>query len=132
MSVTDPIADMLTRVRNANRAKHDSVDIPSSRLKLEITRILYEEGYIRGYEVRENEAKPVIRIFLKYDRDRKGAITDLKRISKPGLRVYAKKDEIPRVLGGMGIVILSTSRGVLTGKKAKEIGVGGEVICYVW
>lgn len=132
MSVTDPIADMLTRIRNANRAKHDSVDIPSSKFKLEITRILYEEGYVRGYEVREDETKPIIRIFLKYDRNRKGAITELKRISKPGLRVYAGKDEIPRVLGGMGIVILSTPKGVLTGKKAREINVGGELICQIW
>lgn len=132
MSVTDPVADMLVRIRNANKAKFDSVDIPSSKLKLEITKILYEEGYIRGYEVRENDAKPIIRIFLKYDRNKKGVITGLKRISKPSLRTYIGKEEIPRVRGGMGIVILSTSKGVLTGKKAKEIGVGGEVICYVW
>lgn len=132
MSVTDPIADMLTRIRNANSIKMDFVDIPSSGIKGEIAKILYEEGYIKNYEVRQEGSSSIIRIYLKYDKKKKGVITELKRISKPSLRVYAEKNEIPKVLGGLGIAILSTSKGVLTGEKAKKNGVGGEVVCYIW
>jgi len=132
-AVTDPVSDMLTRIRNGYIAKMDSVSIPYSKLKTEIARILDEEGYIRSYEIRKDEnAGSLIKIYLKYDKDKKSAITALKRISKPGLRVYAQKDEIPRVLGGLGTVILSTSKGVLTGTGAKKLGVGGEVICSIW
>lgn len=132
MSVTDPIADMLTRIRNANSIKMDFVDIPSSGIKGEIAKILYEEGYIKNYEVRQEGSSSIIRIYLKYDKKKKGVITELKRISKPSLRVYAEKNEIPKVLRGLGIAILSTSKGVLTGEKAKKNGVGGEVVCYIW
>jgi len=132
-AVTDPVSDMLTRIRNGYIAKMDSVSIPYSKLKTEIARILDEEGYIRSYEIRKDEnTGGLIKICLKYDKDKKSVITTLKRISKPGLRVYAQKDEIPRVLGGLGTVILSTSKGVLTGTGAKKLGVGGEVICSIW
>lgn len=132
-AVTDPVSDMLTRIRNGYIAKMDSVSIPYSKLKTEIARILDEEGYIRSYEIRKDEnTGGLIKICLKYDKDKKSVITVLKRISKPGLRVYAQKDEIPRVLGGLGTVILSTSKGVLTGTGAKKLGVGGEVICSIW
>lgn len=132
-AVTDPVSDMLTRIRNGYIAKMDSVSIPYSKLKTEIARILDEEGYIRSYEIRKDEnTGGLIKIYLKYDKDKKSVITTLKRISKPGLRVYAQKDEIPRVLGGLGTVILSTSKGVLTGTGAKKLGVGGEVICSIW
>ncbi|MBU4482924.1 MAG: 30S ribosomal protein S8 [Actinobacteria bacterium] len=132
-AVTDPVSDMLTRIRNGYIAKLDSVGIPYSKLKTEIARILDEEGYIRSYEIRKDEnVGGLIKIYLKYDKDKKSVITALKRISKPGLRVYAQKDEIPRVLGGLGTVILSTSKGVLTGTGAKKLGVGGEVICSIW
>jgi len=132
MSVTDPIADMLTRMRNANSIKMDFADIPSSGIKVEIAKILYEEGYIKNYEVRQEDGRSIIRIYLKYDKKKKGTITELKRISKPSLRVYAEKNKIPKVLRGLGIAILSTSKGVLTGENAKKNGVGGEVICYIW
>lgn len=132
-AVTDPVSDMLTRIRNGYIAKMDSVSIPYSKLKTEIARILDEEGYIRSYEIRKDEnTGGLIKICLKYDKDKKSVINTLKRISKPGLRVYAQKDEIPRVLGGLGTVILSTSKGVLTGTGAKKLGVGGEVICSIW
>jgi small subunit ribosomal protein S8 len=132
-AVTDPVSDMLTRIRNGYIAKLDSVSIPYSKLKTEIAMILDEEGYIRSYEIRKDEnTGGLIKICLKYDKDKKSVITALKRISKPGLRVYAQKDEIPRVLGGLGTVILSTSKGVLTGTGAKKLGVGGEVICSIW
>ena len=132
-AVTDPVSDMLTRIRNGYIAKLDSVSIPYSKLKIEIAMILDEEGYIRSYEIRKDEnVGGLIKIYLKYDKDKKSVITTLKRISKPGLRVYAQKDEIPRVLGGLGTVILSTSKGVLTGTGAKKLGVGGEVICSIW
>jgi small subunit ribosomal protein S8 len=132
-AVTDPVSDMLTRIRNGYIAKLDSVSIPYSKLKIEIAMILDEEGYIRSYEIRKDEnVGGLIKIYLKYDKDKKSVITALKRISKPGLRVYAQKDEIPRVLGGLGTVILSTSKGVLTGTGAKKLGVGGEVICSIW
>ncbi|MBM3709121.1 MAG: 30S ribosomal protein S8 [Actinobacteria bacterium] len=133
MSVSDPIADMLTRIRNANKARLDSVVIPSSKLKAEIAKIMSEEGYINTYEVIDGEnTSGILKIYLKYNRDRTAVITGLKRISKPGLRVYTERVKLPRILGGLGTVIVSTSRGVMTAKKAREIGVGGEVICYIW
>ncbi len=130
--LTDPIADMLTRIRNANRALHERAEMPTSKLKEEIARILKEEGYIRDFELRKGEAYDTLVVHLKYGRSRERIITDLKRISKPGRRIYAKKDRLPRVLGGMGIAILSTSSGVITGRTAAERGVGGEVIAFVW
>lgn len=133
MSVTDPISDMLTRVRNASKAKLDTAVIPSSKLKTEIAKILLEEGYINSFEVSDGEnINGILKIYLKYGSDRKGVIEGLKRISKPGLRVYAEKENIPRVLGGLGTVIISTSQGIMTGKKAKKLGIGGEIICYIW
>ena len=133
MSVTDPISDMLTRVRNASKARLDTAVIPSSKLKTEIAKILLEEGYINSFEVSDGEnINGIIKIYLKYGSDRKGIIEGLKRISKPGLRVYAEKENIPRVLGGLGTVIISTSQGIMTGKKAKKLGIGGEIICHVW
>ena len=132
--LTDPVADMLTRIRNANKALHDRAEMPNSTLKVEIARILKEEGYIRDYHVAETEEKPhkTLVIELKYGRSRERIITDLKRISKPGRRIYAGKDRRQRVLGGMGIAIMSTSRGVVTSRTAEAEGIGGEVICYVW
>ena len=131
--ISDPVADMLARIKNAYTTNMDTVDIPFSKFKGEITRILDEEGYIRSHEIRKDEGiQGVLRIYLKYKKDKGCAINGLKRISRPGLRVYAEKDKLPRVLGGLGIVIVSTSKGVLTGAKAKESGVGGEVICSVW
>ena len=131
--LTDPVADMLTRIRNANKALHETVEMPNSRLKEEIARILKEEGYVRDYRV-EQDARPykVLVIELKYGRGRERVLTGLKRISKPGRRIYAGKDARPRVLGGMGTAILSTSRGVITSRTAEREGVGGEVICFVW
>ena len=132
--LTDPVADMLTRIRNANKALHDRAEMPNSKLKTEIARILKEEGYIRDYHVAETEDKPhkTLVIELKYGRSRERIITDLKRISKPGRRIYAGKDRRQRVLGGMGIAIMSTSRGVITSRTAEKEGIGGEVICFVW
>ena len=133
MSVTDPISDMLTRVRNAGKARLDTAVMPSSKLKTEIAKILLEEGYINSFEVSDGEnINGILKIYLKYGSDRKGVIEGLKRISKPGLRVYAEKENIPRVLGGLGTVIISTSQGIMTGKKAKKLGIGGEIICHVW
>ncbi|NCO24486.1 MAG: 30S ribosomal protein S8 [Candidatus Infernicultor aquiphilus] len=129
--VSDPIADMLTRIRNANKMRHNSLTIPASKLKLEITRVLKDEGFIRNYKYKEDNKQGQLIIYLKYINKEK-TINNLKRISKPGLKVYAKKDEIPRVLGGLGIVILSTSRGIMTGKEALQRHLGGEVICYIW
>ena len=133
MTMSDPIADMLTRIRNANTAKHDTVDIPSSKMKVAIADILTKEGYIRGYEIVKDGNFDAIRITLKYGatKDEK-IITGIKRISKPGLRVYAGKNEIPKVLGGLGIAILSTNQGVVTDKEARKLKVGGEVIAFVW
>ena len=133
MTMSDPIADMLTRIRNANTAKHDTVDVPSSKMKLAIAQILLDEGYIKKYDVVDAGSYKNIKITLKYgeDKDEK-IITGLKRISKPGLRVYAGKDELPRVLGGLGIAIISTNNGVLTDKEARKAGVGGEVLAFVW
>ena len=129
---TDPIADMLTRIRNANKAMHDSTTMPTSRIKEEIARLLKEEGYITGYRVEDGESFNTLTIELKFGRNRERIITDLKRVSKPGRRVYARKDRLPRVLGGMGTAILSTSGGLITSKTAEERGVGGEVVCFVW
>ena len=131
--LTDPVADMLTRIRNANKALHDRVEMPNSKLKEEIARILKEEGYVRDYHVEERELPyRVLVIELKYGRSRERVITNLKRISKPGRRIYARQDRMPRVLGGMGTAILSTSRGVITSRTAEKEGIGGEVICFVW
>ena len=133
MTMSDPIADMLTRIRNANTAKHDTVDIPVSRMKLSIAQILQDEGYINKYEVVEDGKFKNIHITLKYAADKsERIISGIKRISKPGLRVYAGKDELPRVLGGLGIAIISTNQGVITDKKARELQVGGEVLAFVW
>jgi small subunit ribosomal protein S8 len=130
--LTDPIADMLSRIRNANRAMHDRAEMPSSRLKQEIARILLEEGYINNYRVEKGETFDSLVIELKFGRNRERVITDLKRISKPGRRVYARKDRLPRVLGGMGTAILSTSQGLVTSRTAEQEGIGGEVVCFVW
>ena len=132
MAMTDPVADMLTRIRNANTAGHAEVDVPASKIKKNIAEILLKEGYIKGYEVVENPPQNIIKIQMKYGYDKQRVITGIKRISKPGLKVYAKKDEVPKVLGGLGIAIISTSSGLITDKQARELGVGGEVICYVW
>ena len=130
--LTDPIADMLTRIRNANKALHERAEMPTSRLKEEIARILKEEGYIKDFHVEKGESFDNLVVELKYGRSRERVITNLKRISKPGRRIYARKDRLPRVLGGMGIAVLSTSGGVITSRTAAERGVGGEVICFVW
>ena len=133
MTTNDPIADMLTRIRNANTAKHDTVDIPSSKMKLAIADILVDEGYVKKYDLVENGNFKDIRITLKYADDKNTrVISGLKRISKPGLRVYAGKEKLPKVLGGLGIAILSTNEGVITDKKARELNVGGEVLAFVW
>ncbi len=133
MTMSDPIADMLTRIRNANTAKHDTVDVPASRMKLAIAQILLDEGYIAKYDVIEDGKFQTIHITLKYGADKnEKIISGIKRISKPGLRVYAGKDELPRVLGGLGIAIISTNQGVITDKKARELQVGGEVLAFVW
>ena len=133
MTTNDPIADMLTRIRNANTAKHDTVDVPASKMKLAIAEILLNEGYIKKYDVVEDGKFKTIRITLKYGADKnEKIITGLKRISKPGLRVYAGKEELPRVLGGLGIAIISTNNGVVTDKEARKLGVGGEVLAFVW
>lgn len=130
--MTDPIADMLTRIRNGNNAKHDSVDIPASNIKKELAQILLNEGFIKGFDVIDDAKQGIIRVDLKYGKHNEKVISGIKRISKPGLRVYVKSDEVPRVLGGLGIAILSTSSGIMTDKVARKEGVGGEVICYVW
>jgi small subunit ribosomal protein S8 len=130
--MTDPIADMLARIRNANKAMHESTSMPTSKIKEEIARILKEEGYIKGYRVEAGEAFDTLVIDLKFGRNRQRVLSDLKRVSKPGRRVYARKDRLPRVLGGMGVAILSTSAGVVSARTAQERGIGGEVICFVW
>jgi small subunit ribosomal protein S8 len=130
--LTDPIADMLTRIRNANRALYESTSMPTSRMKEEIARILKEEGYIRDFHVRKGESFDSLVVELKFGRNRERVITDLKRVSRPGRRVYARKDRLPRVLGGMGMAILSTSGGLITSRTAEQRGVGGEVVCFVW
>ena len=130
--ITDPIADMLTRIRNANKALHASARMPSSKMKVEIARLLKDEGYIQDYRVEREESFDVLVVDLKYGRSRERILTDLKRISKPGRRVYARKDRLPRVLGGMGTAIMSTPNGLVTSRTAERDGVGGEVICFVW
>lgn len=133
MTMSDPIADMLTRIRNANTAKHDTVDVPASRMKMSIAQILQDEGYISKYDITEDGNFKTIHITLKYGADKnEKIISGIKRISKPGLRVYAGKDELPKVLGGLGIAIISTNQGVVTDKKARELKVGGEVLAFVW
>ncbi|MBQ1907746.1 MAG: 30S ribosomal protein S8 [Firmicutes bacterium] len=132
MTMTDPVADMLTRIRNANTAGHDFVDIPASKIKKNIAEILVKEGYIKGFELVEGEKQDIIRVQMKYAEGKQRVITGIKRISKPGLKVYAKAADVPRVLGGLGIAIISTSNGLVTDKEARKLGVGGEVICYVW
>jgi len=130
--LTDPIADMLTRIRNANKALQETASMPTSRMKENIARLLKEEGYIRDYRVEKGESFDNLVVVLKYGKGRERVITDLKRVSKPGRRIYARKDRLPRVLGGMGVAILSTSNGLITSRTAQEQGVGGEVICFIW
>jgi len=130
--MTDPIADFLTRIRNANTVMHEKVEIPASKMKKTLAEILKNEGFVKDYEYIEDGKQGIIRIYLKYGPNRERVITGLKRISKPGLRVYCKKDEIPKVLGGLGIAIISTSKGIMTDKEARKAGLGGEVICYIW
>ncbi|MGM8216173.1 30S ribosomal protein S8 [Bacillaceae bacterium W0354] len=130
--MTDPIADMLTRIRNANMVRHDQLEVPASKLKRDIVEILKREGYIRDYEYIEDDKQGVLRLFLKYSSGNERVITGIKRISKPGRRVYAKADELPRVLNGLGVAVVSTSKGVLTDKEAREQAVGGEVLAYIW
>ena len=132
MQITDPVADMLTRIRNANSAKHETVDVPASNLKKDIAKILLDEGYIKSYEIVEDGTQGIIRITLKYLPGKEKAIQGLKRVSKPGLRVYAGADELPQVLRGLGIAIISTSKGIMTDKKARAQHVGGEVLAFVW
>ena len=133
MNTTEPIADMLTRIRNANTSKHKTVDVPASNMKLGIAEILFKEGYIKSFEeIKEENNQGIIRITLKYDEKGKRVIDGLRRISKPGLRVYASKEDLPRVLNGLGIAIISTSKGLKTDKEARELGVGGEVLAYIW
>ena len=132
MNITDPIADMLTRIRNANSAKHKTVDVPASKMKTAIAEILFKEGYIKAFEIINNEHQGIIRITLKYDEKGARVIDGIKRISKPGLRVYAGKEELPKVLNGLGTAIISTSQGLKTDKEAREAGMGGEVLAYIW
>jgi small subunit ribosomal protein S8 len=132
MNVTDPIADMLTRIRNASAARHSELMLPSSRVKRELARILTEEGFIEGFSMSQDGVQEMLSLQLKYVEGRTPVVSGLKRISKPGLRVYARKTEIPRVLGGLGMVVLSTSHGIMTGSQARKLNLGGEVLCYVW
>ena len=132
MSLTDPVADFLARIRNAINARHQKVDVPASKLKLEIARILKEEGFIANYKPVEEEGQKLVRVYLKYGNDNEAAISSVSRISRPGCRVYVGRNEIPRVLGGMGINILTTPKGVMTGRQARKEGVGGEILCEVW
>jgi small subunit ribosomal protein S8 len=132
MGMTDPIADMLTRIRNANTAHHDQVDIPASKIKEKIAQILKEEGFIRDFQVINTGTQGIIRVLMKYGASREKIISGMKRISKPGLRIYVGKDKIPRIFGGLGVVILSTPKGIMTGKKARTNGMGGELLAYVW
>ena len=132
MVTTDPIADMLTRIRNASQANFKTVDIPASNMKKDIAEILFNEGYIKAYEEINNDNQGIIRVSLKYTEKSKKVISGLRRISKPGLRIYASKEELPRVLNGLGIALISTSKGIMTDKKARELGVGGEVLAYIW
>ncbi|MEN6358220.1 MAG: 30S ribosomal protein S8 [Armatimonadota bacterium] len=132
MTVTDPVADLLTRIRNANSAKHDFVEVPAAKLSMEILRILRDEGFIKNYESLKDRKFPTAKIALKYGPRQEKIISNLKRVSKPGLRVYAKRDKVPRVLRGLGVAVISTSRGVMTDRDARKLGIGGEVLCYIW
>ena len=132
MRLTDPVADMLTRIRNSINARHQKVDVPASRLKLEIARILKEEGFIANFKATEEEGRKVLRVYLKYGNNNEAAISNVERVSRPGCRVYVRRNEIPRVLGGLGINILTTPQGVMTGRQARKAGVGGELLCEVW
>lgn len=132
MSMTDPIADMLTRIRNATTARHETVDVPASRMKSEIARLLLEQGYIAAYEIKPGEVGDLIVITLKYGKNRERVISGIKRMSRPGRRIYARKDTLPKVLGGLGTAIISTSRGLITSAEAARLGVGGEVVCFIW
>ena len=132
MSLTDPVADFLTRIRNALRAKHQKVDVPASKLKLELARILKEEGYIANYKATEEQGHKLVRVYLKYGPDESATISNVTRVSRPGCRVYVGRNDIPRVLGGMGINILTTPKGVMTGRQARKEGVGGELLCEIW
>lgn len=132
MTMTDPIADMLTRIRNANTVGHATVDIPASNMKKSIAVILQSEGYIRGFDVIEDDKQGIIRIQMKYSTNMEKVISGIRKISKPGLKVYAKRDQVPKVLGGLGVAIISTSKGIISDKEARKLGVGGEVICYIW
>lgn len=132
MTMTDPIADMLTRIRNANTVGHATVEIPASKMKKSIAGILADEGYIKGFDVIDDDKQGIIKIQMKYGADKERVISGIKKISKPGLKVYAKSDEVPKVLGGLGIAIISTSSGIISDREARKLGVGGEVICYVW
>lgn len=132
MTMTDPIADMLTRIRNANIVGHETVEIPASKMKKSIAEILADEGFIKGFEVIEDNKQGIIKVEMKYGDNKEKVISGIKKISKPGLKVYAKANEIPKVLGGLGIAIISTSKGIVSDKEARKLGVGGEVICYVW
>ncbi|MGI6358992.1 MAG: 30S ribosomal protein S8 [Bacillota bacterium] len=132
MVMTDPIADLLTRIRNANIAYHETLEVPASKMKQSMLQVLKDEGFIRDFEYIEDGKQGILRLQMKYGANKERVISGLKRISRPGLRVYARKDEIPRVLGGLGIAILSTSRGIMTDKQARQAGIGGEVVCYVW
>ena len=132
MTMTDPVADMLTRIRNANTVGHTTVDIPASKMKKAIADILVGEGYIKGYDIIEEGSQGTIRVHMKYGADKERVISGIKKISKPGLKVYAKSSDVPKVLGGLGVAIISTSNGIISDKEARKLGVGGEVICYVW
>ncbi|MBQ4160104.1 MAG: 30S ribosomal protein S8 [Clostridia bacterium] len=132
MQITDPIADLLTRIRNANSAKHETVDIPASNMKKAIAKILLDEGYIKGYQVIDDSKQGIIRVTLKYGENKQKVISGLKRVSRPGLRIYAGADELPRVLKGLGIAIISTSKGIMTDKEARKQNIGGEVLAFVW
>ena len=132
MTMTDPIADMLTRIRNANTVGHETVEIPASKIKKSIAEILLEEGYISGYDVIDDNKQGIIKVQMKYGANKERVINGIKKISKPGLKSYAKANEIPKVLGGLGIAVISTSKGVISDKEARKLGIGGEVICYVW
>lgn len=132
MSLTDPVADFLARIRNAIRARHPKLDVPASKLKLEMARILKEEGYVANYKAVEEDGRKLLRVYLKYGDNNDAAISNLARVSRPGCRVYVGRNEIPRVLGGLGIVILTTPKGVMTGSQARKQGVGGEILCQVW
>ncbi|ADY54772.1 SSU ribosomal protein S8P [Syntrophobotulus glycolicus DSM 8271] len=132
MSMSDPIADFLTRIRNAGIVYHDKVEVPASSIKKDIAEVLKEEGFIKDFDYIEDNKQGILRLYLKYGTNRERVITGIKRISRPGLRVYAKKDQIPKVLGGLGVAIISTSKGIMPDKKARQEGLGGEVICYIW